>query len=489
MNTQAIQPDDSLLRLQAWGGNDELDDFETLMWQLDERPNLRAAVVGIEILDCVPDWGRLVAAHELCLAATPRLRSRIVETPLGLGNPGWSIDPGFRLDHHLRRVCLSSPGGLREVLDQAQRLAMAPFDKSRSPWEALLVEGLADGSAAYILKLHHSMTDGMGIVQLLGAAHSRSREPLPRTAPPRKAEREPSVNPAILLARQWGRALSRLPATLSSHARGARRLLGHEGKDAGDLLVDALRYGASAQRVLAGKPVKGSPLLAKRNHRWHFEVMELPLSELKAAARRAESSLNDAFVSGLMGGFARYHRRFGSVPSALPVSFPISLRTATDQAGGNRFVPGQFAAPLAEPDPVRRMQIVGRMVSKIRNEPALELSLSIMPMLRRLPLGLVAEAMGERIASQDLQLSNVPGIRDEVYLAGARVTQLYPFAPLPGCAAMVTLVSHGPLCCIGLNLDEAAINRPELLMQDLHESFAELLDSGHTTAAAGKSHA
>lgn len=469
MSASALRSDDALLRLQAWGGSNELDDFETLMWQLDERPNLRASVVSVELLDCVPDWSRLVAAHQRCLAATPRLRSRLAPAPLGLGNPRWQVDPGFSLERHLHRVRLKSPGGMREVLDQAQRLAMAPFDKAHSPWEALLVEGLADGSAAYILKLHHAMTDGMGIVQLLDAAHSRSREPQSRPSSPQ----QPPPSPA--------RATPHLHDTLSTAANKARHIVARGREDAAGLLVDALRYGASAQRVLAGKPARGSPLLARRSHRWRFETLEVPLAGLKNAARRADASLNDAFVSGLMGGFARYHRRHGSVPSVLPVSFPISLRTQADQAGGNRFVPGQFAAPLSEPDPLRRMQGIGRLVSQIRQEPALELSLGLMPLLRRLPIGVVAEAMGRKIAAQDLQISNVPGIRHEVYLAGARVTHLYPFAPLPGCAAMITLVSHGPHCCIGLNLDEAAVSRPELLLQDLRDSFAELLE--HRAAA------
>ena len=42
---------------------------------------------------------------------------------------------------------------------------MAPFDRARPLWEATLVEGLPDGRAAYLLKLHHSLADGKGLVQ------------------------------------------------------------------------------------------------------------------------------------------------------------------------------------------------------------------------------------------------------------------------------------------------------------------------------------
>ncbi|HSW12619.1 MAG TPA: wax ester/triacylglycerol synthase domain-containing protein [Solimonas sp.] len=480
MSTIAAASTDRAAQLQRWGGSEALDDFETLMWRLDDRPNLRSAVVSVEILDRVPDWERLWTAHEWAAAATPRMRSRLLELPPGLGNPVWKIDRDFRLDRHLRRIQLRAPGELREVLDHAQRLAMAPFDKRRPPWEALLIEGLQDGGAAYVLKLHHAMSDGMGIVQLLGAAHSRSREPQPRP----QAATPQQQRLGETLSRQLLRRRENLAARLQDARRGVETLLTRGRDDAGQLAIDALRYAASLKRVLDPKSAPPSPLLARRSHRWRFEAMEVPLAGLKAAAKQSGATLNDAFIAGLLGGFARYHRRFGTVPSSLPVTFPISLRSAQDSAGGNRFVPGQFAAPLAEPDPRKRMQLISEAVTRIRREPALRATLDLMPLLSRLPTAVVAEAMGRRIASQDLQISNVPGLRDEVYLAGARVTQLFPFAPLPGCAGMITLVSHGDSCCIGLNLDEAAVSRPGWLMQDLQESFDEVLRLGTAAEAA-----
>ena len=37
---------------------------------------------------------------------------------------------------------------------------------------------------------------------------------------------------------------------------------------------------------------------------------------------------------------------------------------------------------------------------------------------------------------------------------------MYPFGPLPGCAAMITLISHDGTCCIGINTDTAAVTDP-----------------------------
>jgi hypothetical protein len=57
---------------------------------------------------------------------------------------------------------------------------MTPFDRARPPWEGTLVEGLPDGKAAYLLKLHHVLTDGLGLTNLLSQIHSRQRPRSPR---------------------------------------------------------------------------------------------------------------------------------------------------------------------------------------------------------------------------------------------------------------------------------------------------------------------
>src|SRR5207342_3340406 len=54
---------------------------------------------------------------------------------------------------------------------------MAGFDRARPLWEYTLVEGLEDGRAAMIMKVHHSMTDGVGGMKLLLMLFDFEREP------------------------------------------------------------------------------------------------------------------------------------------------------------------------------------------------------------------------------------------------------------------------------------------------------------------------
>lgn len=457
-----------------WGTAPSLDAFETLMWRMDVYPNLRSSVVGIELLDCAPDRQRILGAHRWGVAAIPRLRDRLVEVPLA--TPEWVEDSSFDLETHLDFVCLPGPGSERQLLDHAARFAMAPFDRARPPWQAQVIEGLEGGRAAYLLKLHHALSDGIGIVQLMSFMHSRSREPSGRAEVPPPVQTGRYTDTAVLAV--WRRRLLRELATAPKRASalwsaGARALA--TPADGEPLLSRAARYAASARRALAPYMAPPSPLLKDRSRQWHFEMLDLPLAPFKAAAKACKASLNDAFIAGLLGGFARYHAEMGREVDEMPIGMPINVRNEHASGGGNHFAPGQLAGRLKGATPIERMRHIGEQVARLRDEPALAAPLALMPLLARLPPSVVAKAMGPKMAANDLQISNVPGIRDTVYLAGARVTRLYPFAPLPGVAGMITLVSHGEHCCIGLNLDARAIAEPDRLIRALRASFDEVL--------------
>ncbi len=101
-------------------------------------------------------------------------------------------------------------------------------------------------------------------------------------------------------------------------------------------------------------------------------MVSAPLGELKAAAKKAEGRLNDAFVAAIAGGLARYHERRGAPVEALRMSMPISIRDADSEVmGGNQFVPARFAVPMNIADPLERMRQVRELVATQRAEPAL----------------------------------------------------------------------------------------------------------------------
>ncbi len=478
MSKMTKEQKELLEELGGWGGPDEMSAFEAVMWRAEIDPSLRSTTTSVMILDRNPDWNRLYSAHQWLIQAVPRFRQRVVEPALGIGNPVWVEDPDFDLDYHLRRVALPAPGTQRQLFDLAQSLAMAPFDKARSPWEATVIEGLDGGRAAYMLKLHHSTSDGMGVMQLLSRVFSKQREPSNRPPPPRLDKFGPRPPSAQSLTRK------QLRKTLLSAPREALGLASSAVKSIRSLARDAeatrqgMEYLASAKKVLGIKPVKGSGLFKRRSLSWRFDGMELPLEDLKAGAKAGGGTLNDAFLAGLIRGFRLYHDEMGVSVAEMPIGFPISLRKEGDPMGGNKFAGSQYAAPLHETDPIALMRNIQRFVRDTRDEPAMDIVIRMMPLITRLPLAAVTAVMGEFTRAQDAQISNVPGLRFPVYMAGAEITHLYPFAPVPGCGMMVVLLTHNGKCCIGVNSDRAAVSEPELLMECLEKGIAEVVALG-----------
>jgi WS/DGAT/MGAT family acyltransferase len=276
-----------------------MNPLETAMWRAEAAdPRLRVNVSLLELLDPVPDWDRLLAAHEGASRMVPRMREPVVEPAFGLRTPTWVTVDELDLSRHVHNVGLPAPGSLRQLLDVVQEFGAAPFDRDHPLWEALLVDGLSGGRAGYVIKTHHSVTDGLGAVQLMTRLHSRSPEhdpDRPEPAPPAPVE----VSRIGLLTGQVVDAARSAPMGAFRGGVGALGALARPWETASRTAgraVDAARWlGRTAV------PAPGSALLARRGGGWHFEMLDVPLADLKAGAKAAGGSLNDGLLAAVIG--------------------------------------------------------------------------------------------------------------------------------------------------------------------------------------------
>jgi WS/DGAT/MGAT family acyltransferase len=204
-------------------------------------------------------------------------------------------------------------------------------------------------------------------------------------------------------------------------------------------------------------------------------TLDLPLDDMKRAAKATGVSLNDVFVGGVMGGFQRYHEELGVSAHELRMIMPINVRGTTGGLGGNHFTPARVMMPAEIADPVDRLAEISGRSRRMRSEPAVGMTEQLATVLNLLPRKAATALMGSMFKGADLVTSNVPGAPFPLYLGGAEIDQIYAFGPLSGTAANVTLLSHSGLCCIGVNVDSAAVPDPELLRAHLRGGFAEIL--------------
>lgn len=456
----------------SWGSAREMSPFEVMMWRAESDPRLRSPVMALEILDVTPEWDRMVAAHDWASRMVPRFRERVRDALGGLGTPYWIQDGAFDLHYHLRRVRLPGDGAWSDLAAVAEQAMMTPFDRERPPWEATLVEGLSGGRSAYLLKMHHVLTDGLGMIQLMSQLHSRRREHDPDKPQPDAPEPEP-VDHVGEVDRLVRREMGIVPAA----ARATRDVLGALRRPI-SAVTETARYLDSAARVLSPPIGASSDLLRPRGLSWRFAALDVDFADLRAAGKAAGGSFNDTYLAALLGAFRLYHVESGHTvaPHAtLRVSVPVSIRRPGDGDGGNHFAPARVSGPMGIVDPAERIGAISAQMRAARAEPALESTDAVAPLLARLPGPLLTMVGGATTMGNDLQASNVPGLPFDAYLCGARIERVYPYAPLPGCAAMIAAITHGKTCCVGVNLDAAAITDRELFVDCLVRGFREVL--------------
>jgi diacylglycerol O-acyltransferase / wax synthase len=435
---------------------------DAVMWDIERDPELRSTVVAVAILDQEPEWERLVHRLDIVSQLVPRLRQRVVVPPFHLGFPLWVEDELFDISYHVRRVQAPEPGTLREVLDLAQPLAMTAFDPARPLWEFTLVEGMVDGRAALIQKFHHTLTDGVGAIELalnMLDTHRDDADPEPPPGPAAAAGPDPLAAVGRALSLPIGAARSALGAIVDPLGTASR----------------AFELAQSVAKTVAPVPPTASELLTERSLGRRFETIDISLADLKAAAKVARGTVNDAFLAAVVEGLRRYHERHGAGVDELRLTMPISLRHEGDDLGGNHFAPARFAVPTTIADPVERMQQLGQRARAWEAEPALAYTDAIAHVLHRLPIPLTTGVFGAMLKNVDTVVTNVPGLTTSAYLAGAEVVKEYAFAPPTGAAMNVSLISHVGVACIGVVIDTAAVPDEDLLMTCLVEGFEDVL--------------
>src|SRR5580704_10895456 len=166
-------------------------DADALAWSIEKDPMLRSTIIAVLILDRTPARELVADRLERGSRLVPRLRQRVDSSPWSLAPPRWEIDPYFDRDYHLRWARAAGSENVDQVLRMAEPMAMQGFDRDRPLWEMTVIEGLSGDRAAVIMKIHHSITDGVGAVKIGMVLFDLERKP---PGPPLPLPAAPAVH-------------------------------------------------------------------------------------------------------------------------------------------------------------------------------------------------------------------------------------------------------------------------------------------------------
>lgn len=365
----------------------------------------------------------------------------------------------------------------------ASAIAMRAFDRDRPLWEWTVVDKLDDGGAAIIIKLHHAMTDGVGGMQLMAQLFDLERESNPRSASPDDLPEGEAASASDLISE----ALKHQLLQRMANARATARMVNNATRDPLTAMQDLIRNIASTARLLAPVSSPLSPIMTARSPRNRYETFTIPVAPLKAAAKRVDGKLNDAYMTALAIGLRLYHEAHDESPMALRVNMPINLRTAGSAAGGNAWAPARFPVPLLADDVDAHMRDIHDLVAVQRAEPSLRYVGVIAELLDRLPASLLTETFRGMLTTLDFAATNVPGAPVPLYFAGAQVDAMEAFAPNGGAAVNFAFLSYQDRATVSMNIDPAAIPDSQLLLECIQNGFDMVMFPERTAIGRGTS--
>jgi WS/DGAT/MGAT family acyltransferase len=351
---------------------------------------------------------------------------------------------------------------------------VVPLDRSRALWEFHLVDGYGAGCAV-VARMHHAIADGIALARVLfsltderrggdgegpGLAEARSRGRLGGVLAP--------ATSALSLGRTIAGTVLHESLEVAAHPRHIAEIARTAGDDA-LTLAKVLRAQPDTDTVL-----RGEAGIAERVA-WADPLALEPIRDL---AHAHGATINDVLVTAMTGALRDYLIGRDSLVDEIHAIVPFNLRPLDEPLPrdlGNRFGLVTLPLPVGIPDRGERLQAVMRAMSRIKTSPEGPISYAVLSALGVTPAQVEAALVGVFSGVGSTVLTNVPGPRETVYLAGSPVEGVLVWAPVSGNLAMsVAIFSYAGSVSVGLMTDAGLVPDPETIVAGFARELGEL---------------
>jgi len=448
-------------------GRRPVDPVDTIWLNMDRADNLMV-IESLMMLDGPVDWNRFKGTVEHRIGDRfPVFRQRPVPSRLPMVAPHWEDDPDFDIERHFVHGRLPKPGGDRELQTYMNRHLGLPLDRSRPIWEMHLLDGYQGGSAVYS-RLHHSLADGIALMQvLLSLTDAAPDDDLAEAADTSDLTNHGVLDTAAHVAAAAGHAMLDLPQLVRP-------------KYVADAMTLARQTGGITAKLLLTRnptsPVNG-PVGVEKRVVWADPI---PLDAVLDAGHRTGSTVNDVLVSALAGALHRYVARHHGEPVDIPTMVPVNVRPLDEPLPrelGNRFALVLFILPSSLGTPFERLAETKRRMTAIKDSPEALMTFGLITGIGRTGPDL-ERFLVDFFANKACGVTtNVPGPRSARFVAGTRIRRMVGWAPESGQQTLGTgIFSYDGEVTVGFKVDAHQFPRPEELLEDYQAEVAELLD-------------
>jgi WS/DGAT/MGAT family acyltransferase len=245
------------------------------------------------------------------------------------------------------------------------------------------------------------------------------------------------------------------------------------GADAAGTLARVALLPADPQTALKG------PLGVRKRAAWSEPF---PLADVKAAGVHAGGTINDVLVSAAAGSLRRYLAGRGETVEGLDIraTVPVNLRPLTEAHRlGNQFGLVFLALPLGVEDPIERLAEVKRRMDDLKASVMPVVAFGVLTAIGYLPVALQPVTVGFFGSKATLVLTNVPGPREQLYLAGQPLRRPMFWVPQSGRLGLgVSILSYAGEVSVGVASDVGLVPDPETIVDGFTEELAALMAAG-----------
>ncbi len=444
---------------------DRLSDLDRVMlWAGKTWPQDIGALVILDGTPLLDSTGRLRMerihqAIEARLHLVPRFRQRIHSPGRGQGGPLWVDDPDFDLTEHIHEHPVPPPGGEAELIDAVERLRARSLDPSRRGWDMVFLTGLPDLRIGLFVRIHHTIADGTAAMMTITTFLDPAQD-TPVEAPyPWSPTQMPS--PRALRIDSMRCHIEALAGPIS--------LLAHP-----DTTLRRVRAAWPAVReLLAEKPATATSLDRMVGPNRDLALIRSSLDAVKQAAHTCGGTVNDVLLTATAGGLrALLQSRDEPVDdTTVRIYVPVSLRQRSPgPQQGNRIA--QMAVPLhlGESDPVRRLRRIAAETS--RRKARTRTSLDVLMHGRLVRRLMLVAVMRQRVNATS---ASIPGPPMPLYLAGARILEVFPVLPLIANEPLgVGALSYAGGLYVGISVDGDAFPDLDVLVAGVRTELEAL---------------
>jgi len=452
---------------------ERVSNVDTAWLRMDDPTNLMM-IVGVLTFSERLAYGRLREIVEERLLRFDRFRQRVVEPRTRLGSHYWETDFRFDLDFHLRRAALPEPQDQDTLQQLVSDLMSVPLDRNRPLWQFHLVEEY-EGGSALIARLHHAIADGIALMRVLLSLTDDGPEPPPPTPGPaaaREKVRRGRLGQAVATARQaW-------QLTESAVGEGLNLLQNPERA------IDLAKLGAGGSARLGQilmrwpdpKTLFKGPLGVSKRVAWSEP---LALADVKAVGGVTGGTVNDVLLTAVSGSLRRYLREQGEPVEGLNFHavVPVNLRPLDGPIElGNKFGLVFLPLPIGVDDIVERIAEVKVRMQALKESPEAAALFTLLNAVGMAPSEieqLLLILFGMKATGV---MTNVPGPKEPLYLAGSPLEQIMFWVPQSGRLGLgVSIMSYNGEVLLGVATDAGLVPDPETIVEGFHEEFAEMM--------------